>query len=144
MAPTPRIRNLRQLKELSAELGMGDWHEPDERNITAVFDGSNFDNAGHWPGEHGQPSLEMCVLLYRSKEVNGRTETVGEPIAAVNLATLFAWATGTEQPPQLSNREIGFISVAVDADPAAPSTLKPKLKRSAQLLEGTAPDQLAG
>lgn len=75
LAQTPRVRP--------------DWHEPGEQEVTATFD-----NAGFWgePGEtykssfDGTEFTEQYVTLHKD----------GVPVAAVNLATLFAWATGLE------------------------------------------------
>lgn len=77
-----------ELTALAKELGVRpDWHEPDEQYVTATTHGKIFDNAGFW-GEtyrsHGVNFTERYVKLYKE----------GEAVAAVNLATLFAWATG--------------------------------------------------
>jgi hypothetical protein len=79
-----------QLIELAQRLGVRhDWHEPDEQGLTAKVEGRSFDNAGFWPRELSAhmpaSSIEKHVIL--SKD--------GQPVAAVNLATLFAWACGT-------------------------------------------------
>jgi len=82
-----RITTRDQLLELQKELGAcPDWHENDEVDVTALFAGTRFDNAGFWPAERGSDPerLEMHVILKKE----------GEPVAAVNLATLLAWATG--------------------------------------------------
>lgn len=72
-----------------------DWHEPDETEVTAEFHGKSFDNAGFWGAvaeaemvdRHGTDvAVEMWVTLKQE----------GHPVAEVNLATLFAWATGYE------------------------------------------------
>jgi hypothetical protein len=82
------IHTRRELVALAAELGVRpDWHEPDEQLLTAEVKGDDFDNAGFWPeGHHGrqipQEILETHVILSQD----------GEPVAAVNLANLFAWA----------------------------------------------------
>jgi hypothetical protein len=84
-----RIITKAQLAELAKELNIQpDWHEPDEQEVTAVVRGERFDNAGFW-GEArltGRTYEEISVILRHD----------GEPVAAVNLATLFAWATGLE------------------------------------------------
>ena len=86
-----RIMTKAQLVELAGELGVRpDWHEPDEQEVTATTHGRTFDNAGFW-GEtrrasDGRDFTERYVKLYQD----------GKPVAAVNLATLFAWATGLE------------------------------------------------
>lgn len=81
-----RIDSLKDLHALTRELGVaGDWHESDAVEVTAEVHGTIFDNAGSWPGLGAfDKDAEMHVILKRE----------GEPVAAVNLATLFAWATG--------------------------------------------------
>lgn len=83
-----RIRSRDELRELASELGVRrDWHEPDEQEVTATTHGVSFDNAGFW-GEtfrssfDGREFTEQYVVLHKG----------GTPVAAVNLATLFAWA----------------------------------------------------
>lgn len=93
------LRKINSRTELIADardLGVRpDWHEPDEQGVTAEVHGSSFDNAGFWGQEaegraiadgYGADFMEMWVTL--SKD--------GKPVAEVNLATLFAWATGYE------------------------------------------------
>ena len=68
-----------------------DWHEPDEQGLTATTHGVSFDNAGFWGQEYrggmsGTEFTEQYVTLHRDSQ----------PVAHVNLATLFAWATGLE------------------------------------------------
>lgn len=82
-----RINSRSELVELAARLGVrADWHEPDEQDVTAETYGMSFDNAGFWADgrSDGKRYEEMYVELRKD----------GEPVAAVNLATLFAWATG--------------------------------------------------
>lgn len=95
-----RITRRDDLVALKNVLGVRpDWHEPDERDVTARVFGSDFDNAGNWgtaealqrkaDRARGIPrsgSLELGVTIYRD----------GKPVAEVNLATLFAFATGFE------------------------------------------------
>lgn len=71
-----------------------DWHEPDEQGLTAEVFGSSFDNAGFWPSSEqaGSCALEQHVILYRATEP-GDDLGKREPVAAVNLATLLAWAS---------------------------------------------------
>ena len=84
-----RIRQREQLATLADTLGVRpDWHEPDEQEVTATMYGSHFDNAGFWGDEPWASSndrgeiTEQYVVLRQA----------GTPVAAVNLATLFAWA----------------------------------------------------
>jgi hypothetical protein len=84
-----RINTKADLIDLARELGVsGDWHENDEQAVTATTHGVKFDNAGHWGREYvaddGYDYTEQYVTLYKEHE----------PVAVVNLATLFAWATG--------------------------------------------------
>lgn len=82
----PKVRRIIERYELNsfrAAFGLGaDWHEPDECDITAEVCGKRFDNAGNWG--NGSTSGEMYVILKHDDE----------PVAEINLATLFAWATG--------------------------------------------------
>jgi hypothetical protein len=86
-----RITSKTELEALAQKLGVRpDWHEPDEQEVTAEVRGVSFDNAGTW-GPGFDPSTypnieEMHVVLTQD----------GENVACVNLATLFAWATGYE------------------------------------------------
>lgn len=104
-----------------------DWHEPDEQELTATVHGLlfgesqkvtvtahgvSFDNAGFWPltdanrftspeeisgqsrhglpsetADHTPPHAEMYVTLHQD----------GRPVAHINLALLFAWATFLER-----------------------------------------------
>jgi hypothetical protein len=91
-----RITTRDELKALAKELGMRpDWHEPDERDVGALVGGSDFDNAGFWgAAEQARwvkstgtlDGVELWVTLYQH----------GTAVAEVNLATLFAFATGFE------------------------------------------------
>jgi hypothetical protein len=83
-----RITTKAQLVALANTLGVRpDWHEPDEQEVTALTHGTSFDNAGFWPADATRSvTVEQHVILKKD----------GEPVAAVNLATLFAWATGLE------------------------------------------------
>ncbi|MBF6428675.1 hypothetical protein IU440_28785 [Nocardia cyriacigeorgica] len=63
-----------------------DFTDPDEQEVTAVVYGHGFDNAGFWPMDDKYTRaeiLEQHAVLIRS----------GVAVAAVNLATLFAWAS---------------------------------------------------
>jgi hypothetical protein len=92
----PRINTRDDLVKLAKVLGVSrDWHEPDEQEVTAEVRGKSFDNAGFGSlqdeiemltrhGARGSEAVEMYVILYQD----------GQPAAEVNLATLFAWATG--------------------------------------------------
>jgi hypothetical protein len=92
--PPPDAQPLRQIHtrdefvELSKELGVrADWHEPDERDVNAIVEGYSFDNAGFWPQSNKrripEEILEMHVIFTQD----------GRDVAAVNLATLCAWAS---------------------------------------------------
>jgi hypothetical protein len=80
-----RITTRDELKELADELGVRpDWHEPDEQNVTVATKGRSFDTAGFWPEPTASGLQERHVIIKQN----------GKPVAAVNLAVLFAWATG--------------------------------------------------
>lgn len=91
-----------ELVALARELKMRpDWHEPDEQDVTTEVFGTSFDNAGTWPTseEAGRASVEQHVILYRTTEYGPNGEpTRREPVAAVNLATLFGWASEPTLP----------------------------------------------
>jgi hypothetical protein len=96
MTEIQRIGKRDDLVALANKLGvLPDWHEPDNQEVTAEVRGKSFDNAGFWGIKHevdflarhgarGSEAVEMYVVLYQD----------GEPVAEVNLATLFAFATG--------------------------------------------------
>jgi len=96
-----RINKRDDLVALANELGVRpDWHEPDEQEVTAAVRGTSFDNCGNWGSAEvrrigdlrrrghraGVTSMEIFITLYKD----------GEPVGEVNLATLFAFATGYE------------------------------------------------
>lgn len=88
------IHERAELLEVASQFQLGDFHEPDAVNITAEFAGTIFDNAGYWPNPgHFSETTEMHVIL----------KYKGEPVAAVNLATLFAWATWETNSPDAVN-----------------------------------------
>lgn len=88
-----QIRSKAELVKLADELGVRpDWHEPDEQEVTATTHGVSFDNAGFWGQEYrssfdDREFTEQYVILHKDDS----------PVAAVNLATLFAWATGYDE-----------------------------------------------
>jgi hypothetical protein len=72
------------MERLANQLGVrADWHEPDEQDVTAQVRGVTFDNAGFWPSPDS-PYAELHVVFYQDNQA----------VAAVNLATLCAWASG--------------------------------------------------
>jgi hypothetical protein len=67
------------LEVLRQRLGLRlDWHEPGEQDVTVEYAAGEFDNALVLPG------VEAGVYILRN----------GERVAYVNLALLFAFATG--------------------------------------------------
>ncbi len=105
-----RIDTREQLRNLAARLQVrADWHEPDERGLSARVEGLSFDNAGFWPTADAlrsavlsARSVEMHVIISQDHGVTdghgcdecGRGDT--EDVAAINLATLLAWAAGLD------------------------------------------------
>lgn len=93
------IHTRAELVALARELGVHpDWHEPDEQSLTARVHGTSFDNAmtpGEWygPGRDGVPRAELHVILYRVPSWADYGGSEPEPLAIVNLASLFAWAS---------------------------------------------------
>jgi len=99
------IRSQRELANLAQLLDVrDDWHEPQEHGLSADTFGRKFDNSGAWPFPRRRMDMsepperhplhdperatERYVVLYRTED----DVTEPEPIAAVNLADLFAWA----------------------------------------------------
>jgi hypothetical protein len=88
-----RINSRDQLVRLARELGVRDnWHEPDEQEVTVKVRGDSFDNAGFW----GRYKGELNTFGDGQQEVWVELLKDGEPVAEINLATLFAFATGYE------------------------------------------------
>ncbi len=90
-----RVDTRSQLRKVARALCVREnWHEPDEQGVTVRVHGSDFDNAGFWgygsdgkPVAYGDPARqELWIELIQD----------GRPVAAVNLATLLAFATGWE------------------------------------------------
>lgn len=95
--PPPEPTELRAIHtreefiELSRELGVrADWHEPDEMEVDAVVYGTSFDNAGTWPRSYRRSIPEEILETHVVFTKEGRA------VAAVNLATLCAWASDPE------------------------------------------------
>lgn len=97
-----RISTREELIDLAAKLKVsGDWHENDEAGVTAHVHGLIFDNAGLWPlnvvtlhGGEAEAGIPFTAPTPGHAEIHVTLCADGEPVAAVNLATLFAWATG--------------------------------------------------
>ena len=89
-----RIDTAAELRDLARELGVRkSWHEPDEQDVTAVVHGTDFDNAGFWGNYKGEP---MTYGDPPRQELWVEVRLNDEAVAEVNLATLFAFATGYE------------------------------------------------
>lgn len=77
-----------------------DWHEPDEQNVDAYVDGGKLDNAHTfptgWDHRPGDAEPWQAGALYSELTVILRCD--GEPVAAVNLASLLAFAGGWDGP----------------------------------------------
>jgi hypothetical protein len=105
MTDIKRIDTREALVALARQLGVRpDWHEPDEQGVSALVSGHTFDNAGFW-GVNGTtadfPSAyqELWVTVTRESPTGERI-----PVAEVNLAMLFAWATGYGAEPAPATR----------------------------------------
>lgn len=90
------IHTKQQLIDLATELGTLDmaWHEPDQQDVTVQVKGNLFDNAGFWPDGFEITGAKGVKLRRVEKHVIIKQK--GKPVAAVNLATLLAWACGYE------------------------------------------------
>lgn len=90
------INTRAQFEAFARKMGVRpDWHEPDEQELGARVEGTSFDNAGFWPtATSGVPwrSVELHVIFSRM-EIREGVEVPVEDLAAVNLATLCAWAS---------------------------------------------------
>lgn len=89
-----RIMDRNDLLDLRNRLDVRyDWHEPVNQDVTVEIRGKHFDNAGFWDDDHagrgsdGKDYEELHVAILQD----------GDQVATVNLATLFAWATGYDQ-----------------------------------------------
>ena len=105
------INTRAELVALAKELGVRqDWHEPDEQLITAELRGTayDFDNAMGVAENYSNsdtPRMELHVVLRR---LNDKFLPEQE-IAAINLATLFAWATGYEARESRPSPEVQVL-----------------------------------
>jgi hypothetical protein len=107
-----RINEARQLRRLARELRVrGNWHEPDEQGVTAVVHGTDFDNAGFW-GRNKDGSLDTFGDPPK-QEIWVELLKDGEPVAEVNLATLFAMATGHDEGLMGDTEMVPVISLHV-------------------------------
>jgi len=93
------ITTREQFRALAKRLGVRhDWHEPDEQSLTARVEGRTFDNAGFWP-EWSGGGAELHVIFSLLPDEVGHDcpdctcSAPAEDVAAVNLATLCAWAS---------------------------------------------------
>ncbi len=87
------VRSRADLLDLARELGVRpDWHEPDNEDVEAIVFGDTFDNAGFW-GRRFRLEKKQGFLS-ADEEMNVLLVKNGEPVAEVNLATLFSWACG--------------------------------------------------
>jgi hypothetical protein len=99
-----RIETRDELAELARELHVpSDWHEVSQVDVSASVHGRSFDNAGYWGAAEADqfrarysdsPALRKAADAAIEMWVS--IEHEGETVAEVNLATLFAFATGWE------------------------------------------------
>jgi len=96
MADVQVIRTRRQLADFRERHGLRpDWHEPDERGISARFHGPTGGGPGTLDNAHLDPNpYEMGIYLMAEDEEDppGRRRA-----AFVNLAVLLALASGEEE-----------------------------------------------
>ena len=93
------ITTQHELRRLAQRLGVReDWHEPDEQCLTARVEGKSFDNAGFWPTAQYMPNADMVeqhvIFSTYQWDDDGNMVDITD-IAAVNLATLCAWAASS-------------------------------------------------
>jgi hypothetical protein len=111
------ITDRAEFAALARELGVRpDWHEPDEQGVRARVEGLSFDNAGFWPAQPFMTHVELHVIFSVCGEGDHTVCDVWDDgtclcecdgdgdhqhgpceardVAAVNLATLCAWAAG--------------------------------------------------
>ena len=90
-----RIRDPHDLTEFASNYGLReDWHEPDEKSISARIIGRHLDNAmgSTTRHEHADWGGEFNVVLTRKEYDDESNEHVSQDLAVVNLATLLSWA----------------------------------------------------
>ena len=97
-ARMPVIRTREEFRAFASAQGVRpDWHEPDEQNLTARVEGVSFDNAGFWPTDRLRPEVaevigEAHVVFSRTADDGHGGTSLVHDLAAVNLASLCAWA----------------------------------------------------
>lgn len=112
------VRELEEWGRVARKLGPGtNWHEPDQFELTARFDGTNgnLDNAGFWPKDvsraetggyclgyaldkHGAPTRGEMAIVISAETVDTDGVTYrGRDLAAVNIANLLGWAAEAAQ-----------------------------------------------
>lgn len=75
------IHSRNELLTVMRRLGIpANWHEPDQAGVSAIIHGDHLDNAGIYTADYAE--FRMVIL----KD--------GQTVARVNLATLFAIASG--------------------------------------------------
>jgi hypothetical protein len=85
------IRDRADLVKLRDMLGVGSqWHEPDQVGVSALTGGKSFDNAN----ASCLPAESPELMYTDAEEMYVIVRQDGYPVACVNLAMLFAWATG--------------------------------------------------
>lgn len=81
-----KIMDRQQLVDLAKAFGVSEeWHATSSQGLSCKVFGESFDNAGFWGRDINQPPefVELYATLYKDKI----------PVAEVNLATLFGWAS---------------------------------------------------
>ena len=93
--PVPMIREPYDLEMFRKRHGLRDnWHEPDERGISARIIGRHLDNAmgSTTRHEHADWGGEFNVVLTSVEYDEESNEHTSRDLAVVNLATLLSWA----------------------------------------------------
>ena len=90
-----RMRDPHDLTEFADKYGLReDWHEPDEKSISARIIGRHLDNAmgSTTRHEHADWGGEFNVVLTFVEYDEESNEHTSRDLAVVNLATLLSWA----------------------------------------------------
>ena len=94
-----KIHEREELVALAKKLGVRqDWHEPDNQDVSIEVRGASFDNAGFWGKEFEDEKAAKPKELPCEPEMYVIISHRSKPVAEVNLADLFAFASCAEIP----------------------------------------------